>query len=345
MVLHAFAVCATDSLGFSARDTILVVVPLFHANAWSIPYSAAMAGSKLVLPGPKLDPESIHLLLEQEGCTQAGGIPTIWLNYLAWLEANPSRLDRSRLKLKRVFAGGTAPPRQTIEKFRDILGVFLLHVWGMTETSPLVTVGAPLARHDDATPDELVELQLRQGRQVYGVELILADPNGEDLPHDGQAVGELKVRGNWVVSGYFKGEGGRVTDQDGWFGTGDVATIDPDGYVQLTDRLKDVIKSGGEWISSIEIENLAVSHPDVFEAAVIAIPHPIWQERPLLIVHPKSGRTPDKQSILDFLSGKIAKWSMPDDVVFVDSLPHTATGKLLKTALRERFGGAVAVKG
>ena len=301
-VLHAFGACAADSLGFRARDKILVVVPLFHANAWSIPYSAAMAGSSLVLPGPKLDPESIHLLLEQEGCTQAGGIPTIWLNYLSWLEQNPSRLDRSRLKLKQVFAGGTAPPRSTIEKFRDLLGVFLLHAWGMTETSPLVTVGAPLPKHDGAAPDELVAMQLRQGRQVYGVELKLSDPNGGDLPHDGKAVGELKVRGNWVISGYFKDEGGQVIDEDGWFGTGDVATIDPDGYVQLTDRLKDVIKSGGEWISTIEIENLTVSHPDVFEAAVIAVAHPVWQERPLLIVHPKPGRTPTKQDILDFLA-------------------------------------------
>jgi acyl-CoA synthetase (AMP-forming)/AMP-acid ligase II len=345
MVLHAFGACATDNFGFSARDSILVVVPLFHANAWSVPYSAAMAGSKLVLPGPKLDPESIHMLLEQEGCTQAGGIPTIWLNYLAWLEANPSRLDRSRLKLRQVFAGGTAPPRATIEKFRDLLGVFLMHVWGMTETSPIVTTGTPLAKHENASPDDIVAMQMHQGRQVCGVELKLAGLDGETLPHNGQAVGELKVRGNWVVSGYFKGEGGQVVDQDGWFGTGDVATIDPDGYVQLTDRLKDVIKSGGEWISSIEIENLAVSHPDVFEAAVIAIPHPTWQERPLLIVHLKPGKTPDKQSIMDFLSGKIAKWSMPDDVVFVDSLPHTATGKLLKTELRKKFGGALAVKG
>jgi acyl-CoA synthetase (AMP-forming)/AMP-acid ligase II len=343
MVLHAFSACAADSFAFSARDSILVVVPLFHANAWSIPYSAAMSGSKLVLPGPKLDPESIHLLLEQEGCTQAGGIPTIWLNYLAWLEANPSRLDRSRLKLRQVFAGGTAPPRATIEKFRDMLGVFLLHVWGMTETSPIITISAPLARHDGASPDELIAMQIRQGRQVCGIEVKLAGPNNEELPHDGQAVGELKVRGNWVVSGYFKGEGGQGTDPQGWFSTGDVATINPDGYVQLTDRLKDMIKSGGEWISSIEIENLAVSHPDVFEAAVIAIPHPTWQERPLLIVHPKLGRTPDKQSILDFLSGKIAKWMIPDDVIFVDGLPHTATGKLLKTKLRQRFGGTGAV--
>ncbi len=344
-ILHAFGACSADSFAFTARDCILVVVPLFHANAWGVPYAAAMCGAKLVLPGPKLDPESIYLLLEQEGCTKAGGIPTIWLNFLAWLENNLSRLDLSRLKLKQVFAGGTAPPRAIIEKFHELLGVFLLHAWGMTETSPLVTVGAPLHKHDGATREQIVDMQVRQGRQIYGVEMKLVSPDGQDLPHDGKSVGELKVRGNWVISGYFKGEGGQVVDQDGWFGTGDVATIDADGYVQLTDRLKDVIKSGGEWISSIEIENLVVSHPDVFEAAVIAVDHPVWQERPLLIVQPKPGREPDRQSILDFLSDKIAKWWMPDDVVFVDSLPHTATGKLLKTELRARYHAHLAVRG
>ena len=343
-VLHAFAACAADGFALSARNSVLVVVPLFHANAWSLPFSAAMCGAKLVLPGPRLDPESIFLLLEQEGCTKAGGIPTIWLNFLAWLEANRERLDLSRLKLRHVFSGGTAPPRATIEKFRDLLGVFVLHAWGMTETSPLVTAGSPLAKHDGASAAEIVDMQVKQGRQIYGVELKLVGRDGQDLPHDGMSVGELKVRGNWVISGYFKGEGGQVVDKDGWLGTGDVGTIDPDGYVQLTDRLKDVIKSGGEWISSIEIENLAVSHPDVFEAAVIAIAHPVWQERPLLIVQPRDGKNPSRQSILDFLAGKLPKWQIPDDVVFVDSLPHTATGKLLKTELRERYHGHLAVE-
>jgi 3-(methylthio)propionyl---CoA ligase len=343
-VLHAFAACAADGFALSARDSVLVVVPLFHANAWSLPFSAAMCGAKLVLPGPRLDPESIFLLLEQEGCTKAGGIPTIWLNFLAWLEANRERLDLSRLKLRNVFSGGTAPPRATIEKFRDLLGVFVLHAWGMTETSPLVTAGSPLAKHDGASAAEIVDMQVKQGRQIYGVELKLVGRDGQDLPHDGVSVGELKVRGNWVISGYFKGEGGQVVDKDGWLGTGDVGTIDPDGYVQLTDRLKDVIKSGGEWISSIEIENLAVSHPEVFEAAVIAIAHPVWQERPLLIVQPRDGKNPSRQSILDFLAGKLPKWQIPDDVVFVDSLPHTATGKLLKTELRERYHGHLAVE-
>ncbi len=344
-VLHAFAACAADGFALTAKDSILVVVPLFHANAWSLPFSAAMCGAKLVLPGPKLDPESIYMQLGQEGCTKAGGIPTIWLNFLAYVENNRAKLDLSKLKLKLVFSGGTAAPRATIEKFRDLLGVFLLHAWGMTETSPLVTLGSPLASHDSATADEIIDMQVKQGRQIFGVELRVADEAGKPLPCDGNTVGQLKVRGNWVISGYFKGEGGKVMDDDGWFGTGDVATISPDGYVQLTDRLKDVIKSGGEWISSIEIENLAVSHPDVFEAAVIAIPHPKWQERPLLLVQPKPGAHPTKESILEFLSTRIAKWWMPDDVIFVDSLPHTATGKLLKTELRKKYGGQLAVAG
>jgi acyl-CoA synthetase (AMP-forming)/AMP-acid ligase II len=344
-VLHAFAACAADSMGLSARDAFLVVVPLFHANAWSLPFSAAMCGAKMVLPGPNLDPESLYMLLEHEQCTKAAGIPTIWLNFLAWIEANRERLDLKRLKLKQVLSGGSAPPRATIEKFRDLLGVYLLHAWGMTETSPIVTTGAPLAKHEDLSPSEIVNMQVKQGRQVFGVDLKLVGRDGRELPHDGVSVGELKVRGNWVISGYFKGEGGEVVDADGWLGTGDVATIDGDGYVQLTDRLKDLIKSGGEWISSIEIENLAMSHPDVFEAAVIAVAHPVWQERPLLIVHPREGKKPEKQALLDYLAEKLPKWQVPDDVVFVDSLPHTATGKLLKTELRQRFHGHLALDG
>ena len=342
-LLHAFAACAADALALRARDSILVVVPLFHANAWSLPFSAAMCGAKLVLPGPKLDPESLYMLLESEECTMGFGIPTIWLNFLSWVEANKAKLDLSRLKLKVVVSGGAAAPRATIEKFRDLLGVFLLHAWGMTETSPLATVGSPLGKHAGAAPGELIDMQARQGRQVFGIELKLVGSDGRDRPHDGASVGELKVRGNWVISGYFKGEGGEAVDKDGWLSTGDVGTIDPDGYVQLTDRLKDVIKSGGEWISSIDIENLAMSHPDVFEAAVIAVEHPVWQERPLLIVHPREGTKPTKAALLKFLSEKLAKWQVPDDVVFVDALPHTATGKLLKTELRQQFHGHLAV--
>ena len=237
------------------------------------------------------------MLLESEECTKAFGIPTIWLNFLGWVEANKAKLDLSKLKLRMVGSGGSAAPRATIEKFRELFGAIMLHAWGMTETSPLATVGAPLAKHEGASASELIDMQVKQGRQVYGIELKLVGRDGGDLPNDGVSVGELKVRGNWVISGYFKGEGGEVVDKDGWLGTGDVGTIDPDGYVQLTDRLKDVIKSGGEWISSIEIENLAMSHPDVFEAAVIAVEHPVWQERPLLIVHPREGRKPTKAAL------------------------------------------------
>ena len=342
-LLHAFAACAGDALALVARDSLLTVVPLFHANAWSLPFSAAMCGAKLVLPGPRLDPESLYMLLENEECTKAFGIPTIWLNFLAYVEANKARLDLSKLKLKQVLSGGSAPPRATIEKFRDLLGVFLQQGWGMIETSPLATVSSPLAKHEDLSASELIDVQAKQGRQVFGIDLKLVGRDGSDLPNDGVSVGELKVRGNWVISGYFKGEGGEAVDKDGWLGTGDVGTIDPDGYVQLTDRLKDVIKSGGEWISSIEIENLAMSHPDVFEAAVIAVEHPVWQERPLLIVHAREGQKPTKAALLQFLSQKLAKWQVPDDVVFVDALPHTATGKLLKTELRQRFHGHLAV--
>jgi len=298
-----------------------------------------MCGAQLVLPGPRLDPESIYNLLRDQRCNVAAGIPTIWLNFFVWIEANREKLDLSQLPLKRVLAGGTAPPRTIIEAFDRLFGAFLLHAWGMTETSPIATVGTLLPKHAALSRDARIEVQMKQGRSVYGCGVKVVGPDGTDLPHDGVSVGELKVRGPWVISGYFKGAGGQVLDEQGWFGTGDVATIDPDGYVQLTDRLKDVIKSGGEWISSIEIENLAVGHPDVHEAAVIAVEHPTWQERPLLLVQCKPGRTPGKQEILSFLSGKIAKWWMPDDVVFVDQLPHTATGKLLKTRLREQYHG------
>jgi fatty-acyl-CoA synthase len=344
-LLHGLAANGADALGLVARDTILMVVPLFHANAWSLPFTGAMSGAKMILPGPKLDAESLFMLMETEGVTKAFGIPTIWLNFLAWVEAHKSKADIAKLKLQTVVSGGAAAPRATIEKFHDLFGAYMLHAWGMTETSPLATTGAPLAKHDGAAQSEVVDMQVKQGRQVFGIEVGLFGKAGERLAHDGVSVGELKVRGNWVISGYFKGAGGKVMDDEGWFGTGDVATIDPDGYVRLTDRLKDVIKSGGEWISSIDIENIAVSHPDVFEAAVIAIHHPVWQERPLLLVQPRAGHAPTKASILDFLSTRIAKWWMPEDVIFVESLPHTATGKLLKTELREMFGGHLAVSG
>lgn len=341
-VLHSFCAISTDVMALSCRDTILAVVPLFHANAWGLPFAAAMCGAQIVLPGPRLDPESIFTLLRNEKCNVAAGIPTIWLNFLAWVEANKEKLDLQSIGLQRVLSGGAAIPRSVLDAFDRLFGTTMIHAWGMTETSPIATIGTLLPKHAELPRENRFNVQLRQGRSVYGIEVKAAGPNGEDLPRDGVSVGELKVRGPWVISGYFKGAGGDVLDEQGWLGTGDVASIDADGYVQLTDRLKDIIKSGGEWISSIEIENLAVSHPEVYEAAVIAVDHQTWQERPLLLVHCKPDCKPTKEAILSFLSGKIAKWWMPDDVVFVDQLPHTATGKLLKTRLREEYRGYLA---
>jgi len=335
--LHAFGACAGDAFALKARDSVLVVVPLFHANAWSLPFSAAMCGAKLVLPGPKLDPESLYMLLEREGCSQAFGIPTIWLSFLAWVEANKAKLDLSKLKLKQVVSGGAAPPRVMIEKFRELFGVFLLQAWGMTETSPLATVGAPLAKHDGLSAGELVDVQVRQGRQIFGIDIKLVGGDGSDLPHDGVAVGELKVRGNWVISGYFKGEGGQVVDSDGWLGTGDVGTIDADGFVQLTDRLKDVIKSGGEWISSVELENLLAGSPDVLEAAVIGIPDEKWTERPLACVVVKDGADVDPAQLAGYLAGKVARWQVPENWTFIPEVPKTTVGKYDKKVLRARF--------
>ena len=344
-VLHSFCAVSTDVMGISCNDVVMLVVPLFHANAWGLPFAAAMTGAALVLPGPRLDPESIFGLLRDEHVTVAGGIPSIWLNFLAWVDANRATLDLSAIHLGRVLSGGSAVPRATLEGFERLFGSRMIHAWGMTETSPIATIGTLLPKHAGLGRPAQIDVQLKQGRSVYGCEVKIVGADGQDMPHDGVAVGELRVRGPWVIAGYFKGAGGQVLDEDGWFGTGDVASIDPDGFVQLTDRLKDVIKSGGEWISSIDIENHAVSHPDVHEAAVIAIAHPKWQERPLLLVHPKSGREPSKDDILAFLSTRIAKWWLPDDVIFVEELPHTATGKLLKTKLREDYGGHIAVRG
>jgi acyl-CoA synthetase (AMP-forming)/AMP-acid ligase II len=337
-MLHTFVSMAPDLMAVSARDSIMLIVPLFHANAWGLPFAAAATGAKLVLPGMRLDPESIYTLMRDEGCTLAGGIPTIWLNLFTWIEQNSDRLNLSDIKLTRVLSGGTAVPRSTIEKFQTLFGTYLLHAWGMTETSPIATMGSLLPKHAGYDLQARYDVQALQGRSVIGCEVRLVDDAGSELPRDGQTVGELQVRGPWVISGYFKGEGGQVVDQDGWFRTGDVAAITPDGYVQITDRAKDVVKSGGEWIGSIEIENLAVAHPAVHEAAVIAARHPKWQERPLLLIHPKPGASVTKDEMLEFLSGKIVKWWMPDDVVIVSELPHTATGKLLKTKLRQDYG-------
>ena len=336
--LHSFCAQAADTAAVSARDTILLIVPMFHANAWGLPFAAAAVGAKIVMPGMRMDGESLVALMQDEGPTLAAGIPTIWLNLVAWLQQNPGRLDAASLRLNRVLSGGSAPPRALIENLQRLLGATMVQAWGMTETSPIATCGSMLPQQADLDAARRIDFQVRQGRAIFGCELRIVDDAGNELPRDGKAVGEIQVRGPWVISGYFKGAGGKVLDEDGWFRTGDVATFDPDGWVQLTDRAKDIIKSGGEWISSIEIENLTVAHPAVHEAAVIAAQHPTWQERPLLLVHLKEDAEATAQEILDFLAPHMATWWLPDDVVFVDGLPHTATGKLLKTKLRQEYG-------
>lgn len=335
-VLHSFVACANDGLKLSSGDSVLLVVPLFHVNAWGIPYAAAMCGAKLVLPGPALDGKSIFDLAAQESCNFSLGVPTVWLGFFKYIDENPG-LDLSAIKLARVVVGGSAAPRSIIETFRSRFGAFVIHAWGMSETSPLGSIGNLLPAHRDLPVADQVSVQCKQGRAIYGVELKIVGEDGAALAHDGAAAGNLMVRGPWVASGYFKGEGGVALDAEGWFATGDVATIDSDGYIQITDRSKDVIKSGGEWISSIDLENVAVAHPAVQEAAVIGLPHPKWQERPLLVVVRKPDTDPAREDILDYLSSRVAKWWLPDDVVFVDELPHTATGKLQKTKLRELF--------
>ena len=334
-VLHSFVVCQADGLQLSSRDTTLLSVPLFHVNAWGVPYASAMCGAKLVLPGPHLDGKSLFELAVAEQCTFSLGVPTVWLGFLKHIEETPG-LDMTTLKLRRVVIGGSSAPRSIIEKLNR-LGIYVLHAWGMSETSPLASIANLLGKHKDLSFDEKVDIQAKQGRAIYGVDLRIIDDNGAPLPHDGSVSGDLQVRGPWVTSGYYRAEGGAVLDKDGWFSTGDVAKIDSDGYVIITDRSKDVIKSGGEWISSIDLENAAVAHPAIQEAAVIGIAHPKWQERPLLVAVARQGQTPTAGELKAFLAERVAKWWLPDDVVFVDELPHTATGKLQKMKLRERF--------
>ncbi|HSW04403.1 3-(methylthio)propionyl-CoA ligase [Aquabacterium sp.] len=338
-VLHSFTACASDGLALSARDSVLLVVPLFHVNAWGVPYAAAMCGAKLVLPGASLSGENIYRLLKEEGCNFSLGVPTVWLGLFDYIERHEHSLDLSQIRLERVVVGGSAAPRAIIEKFEQRFGAFLIHAWGMSETSPLGTIGTLLDKHRELPVAQRIDLQLKQGRAIYGVELEIFDADGRPLPHDGKAFGELKVRGPWVAAAYFRGEDGSPLDADGWFATGDVATIDGDGYMQITDRSKDVIKSGGEWISSIDLENVALGHPALKETAVIGVAHSRWQERPLLIAVRKPGANTSTAEVLAFMEGKVAKWWLPDDVVFVDALPHTATGKLQKLALREQFKG------
>ena len=332
-VLHAYAISMPDVLCLRATDRILPVVPMFHVNAWGIPYGAALAGTSLVLPGRHLDGASLHALLNDERVTFTCGVPTVWMGLLAHLRATDQKLDT----LRRIMTGGSACPPLLIEAFGADYSVAVEHGWGMTELSPVGTYNAPKPVHAGLTEAERSHLMLKQGRVLAGVDMKIVDGEGSELPWDGTAFGDLKVRGPWVCSAYYGDEPGSALDADGWFATGDVATIDPSGLMEITDRSKDVIKSGGEWISSITLENIAVSHPGVAEAAVVAAHHPKWDERPVLVVVAREGHAIDPADVLRFYADKVPKWWLPDAVVVVPELPHTATGKLLKTALRARY--------
>jgi fatty-acyl-CoA synthase len=330
-VLHAMAAIQPDMLNLASRDRLMPVVPLFHANGWSTAFSAPMSGCSMIMPGAGMDGASIYEILTQEKVTITAAVPTVWLMLLQHMEKHGGELP----ELSRVVIGGSACPRAITKAFQDDYGVDVIHAWGMTEMSPLGTLCSIKPEYSHLTGEEKLDLQAKQGHPPFSVEMKITDDENNELPWDGKTFGRLKVRGPAVSSSYYKGRGAEQFDAEGWFDTGDVAHVDPLGYMQITDRAKDVIKSGGEWISSIDIENLAVGHADVAEAAVIGVAHPKWDERPLLVVVVKEGRSPSKESILGFLEGKIAKWWMPDDVMFIDEIPHTATGKIQKTALRE----------
>lgn len=332
-IIHALAVSGGDWLCLRARDAVLPVVPMFHANAWGIPYAGLMTGCKLVFPGHAMDGKSLYELMDGERVSMIAGVPTVWIELLNHLEATGQTLA----SVERLMVGGSAAPMSMIRTFEDKHDVRVIHGWGMTEISPVGTLSVA-KRHMIGWPrDERLQLQATQGRPLYGIELRIVDAAGKQLPHDGVSAGALQVRGPWVAEGYYKGDDPQSFTADGWFNTGDVASIDEEGFLRLTDRTKDVIKSGGEWISSIELENIAVSHPDVIEAACIAVPHRKWGERPLILVVPRDDRRPAREEILGLYAGKVASWWVPDDVVTVDALPHTATGKLSKLTLREQF--------
>jgi fatty-acyl-CoA synthase len=329
-VLHALSGALPDGLNVSARDSILPVVPMFHVNAWGLPYSATMTGAKLVFPGPAMDGKSIYELIESEKVNFAAGVPTVWQMLLSHVQSANVRFST----LKRTVIGGSACPPAMINLFNDVYGVEVLHAWGMTEISPLGTVCTLKNKHLALPPDEKLKLRLKQGRSIYGVDMKIVDGEGQELPWDGKACGDLMVKGPWVISEYYKGEGGSPL-VGGWFPTGDVATIDQEGYMQITDRSKDVIKSGGEWISSIDVENIAMAHPAVAMAACIGMRHPKWDERPVIAVMKKQGADVSRDELLAFFEGKTAKWQIPDDVIFVDAIPLGGTGKMQKSKLRE----------
>ena len=331
-LLHTYAAALPDALNCSARDVILPVVPMFHVNAWGLPYAACMVGAKLVLPGPHLDGKSLHDLFENEAVTVSAGVPTVWQGLLAHVEANDLKFSTMR----RTIIGGSACPPAMMRTFQERYDVQVLHAWGMTEMSPVGTVCTLKPKHEQLSADERMAVQSKQGRAVFGVDMKIVGEDGQELPHDGKASGELLVRGPWIIANYFKGEGGDPL-VNGWFPTGDVSTIDADGYMQITDRSKDVIKSGGEWIGSIDLENVAMAHPAVAMAACIGARHPKWDERPLLVVVKKPGAQLTREELIKFYEGKIAKWWTPDDVVFVDAIPLGATGKMQKNKLREQF--------
>ena len=329
-MLHALAGALPDALSMSARDCVLPVVPMFHVNAWGLPYSAAMTGAKLVFPGPAMDGKSIFELIESEKVSFAAGVPTVWQMMLGHMQSGKLRFST----LKRTVIGGSACPPAMITAFNDDYGVEVLHAWGMTEMSPLGTVCTLKNKHLEIDSAEKMKVRLKQGRGVFGVDMKIVGDDGQELPWDGKAYGDLLVKGPWVISEYFKGEGGSPL-VDGWFPTGDVATIDPDGYMQITDRSKDVIKSGGEWISSIDVENVAMAHPAVAMAACIGMKHPKWDERPVVAVVKKPGCELTRDELIAFYEGKTAKWQIPDDVIFVDAIPLGGTGKMQKVKLRE----------
>ena len=339
-VLHSLVAVSQDVMGLSSKSVVMPVVPMFHANAWGLVFTCPMVGAAMVNPGPQMDGASIFELLDAEQVSFTAAVPTVWLMLLQHLEEHNLKLPY----LDTVVIGGSAAPRMMIEKFEKDYEVDVNHAWGMTELSPLGTMGVLKRKMHDLSFDERVDIKVKQGRPPYLVQMKITDDDGNELPRDGKTFGNLKVKGPFIIETYMKDDGGEILDAEGYFDTGDVATLDADGFMQITDRSKDVVKSGGEWISSIELENIAVGHPDIVEAAVIGVAHPKWDERPILIVIKKEDADLSREDVLGFMEGKIAKWWMPDDVVFVEEIPHTATGKIQKLALREQFKDYVLPK-